>query len=150
MTFYRRVNPTWIACWATLFLAACVAEGERPLQLHDAWVRAMPPGSGMTAAYGVFENHGLEPLVITQFASDRFEDVSLHQTVVENGLSRMEPVPELVVLPGGKAVLAPGGLHLMLVKPLGNPPRPGERVGVILVTSDGVRLEWAFQVRNPR
>ena len=40
----------------------------------------------------------------------------MHQSMVMNGMAMMHAVPEGVAVPAkGKAVLAPGGYHLMLI-----------------------------------
>ena len=101
-----------------LLLAACsrpVAENQ--LLFEDAWVRAMPPGSMMTAGFGRLVNTSREDLEIIAYTSPQFSDVSLHQTVMENGLSRMDEVPALAIPAGSEIELAPGGYHLMLMRP---------------------------------
>jgi copper(I)-binding protein len=93
------------------------AQPDRVLSLHGAWVRVMPPGMKMTAAYGEITNTGSATIEISTFDSDSYADVSLHKTILENGLSKMVPVPVLSLDPGGSEILEPGGLHLMLLQP---------------------------------
>ena len=103
---------------ASLFLAACSPPAaEQTLKFEDAWVRATPPGAMMTAGFGRLVNHTDLKLEITAFTSPNYGDVSLHQTVIENGVSRMKEVPGLSIPPGGEVELAPGGYHLMLMMP---------------------------------
>ena len=77
----------------------------------------MPPGSMMTAGFGRLINIGDKDLEIIAYASPQFNDVSLHQTIVEAGLSRMKAVPVLMVPAGSEFELAPGGFHLMFMRP---------------------------------
>ena len=101
---------------ASLFLAACSPPAaEQTLKFEDAWVRATPPGAMMTAGFGRLVNHTDLKLEITAFTSPNYGDVSLHQTVIENGVSRMKEVPGLSILPGDEVELTPGGYHLMLM-----------------------------------
>ena len=86
------------------------------LSLDNGWVRGMPPGTNMTAAYGRFINSGADTIEITSFESDSFASVSLHQTMVEDGTSRMKELMHWSIEPGAAAVLEPGGLHLMLMQ----------------------------------
>ena len=103
---------------ASLFLAACSPPAaEQTLKFEDAWVRATPPGAMMTAGFGRLVNHTDLKLEITAFTSPNYGDVSLHQTVIENGVSRMKEVPGLSIPPGDEVELAPGGYHLMLMMP---------------------------------
>jgi copper(I)-binding protein len=103
---------------AGLLLAACSGPvTETPLLLQDAWVRAMPPGSMMTAGFGRLVNISGGELEVTGYTSPHFDDVSLHQSVLEDGVSRMNEVPALKIPTGANIELAPGGYHLMFMKP---------------------------------
>ncbi len=103
---------------AGLFLAACTADSkQQKLKFEDAWVRSTPPGAMMTAGFGRLVNHTEELLVITAYSSPAYGEVSLHQTVIENDVSQMREVHALTIPPGEAVELAPGGYHLMLMKP---------------------------------
>lgn len=104
-----------------LLVTACTHPGsENPLLFEGAWVRAMPPGSMMTAGFGRMVNNGDVPIQISAISSPQFGDVSLHRTVLEEGVSRMKEVHDLGIAPGSELELAPGGYHLMLMKPTGD------------------------------
>ena len=104
---------------AGLLLAACSRpQAENPLVFQEAWVRAMPPGSMMTAGFGRLVNITGAELEITGYTSPQFDDVSLHHTALEDGVSRMNEVPALNIPAGAEIELAPGGYHLMLMKPV--------------------------------
>lgn len=108
--------PTLFA--ALWLLCACLSAGEQGgLLFSDAWVRAMPPGSMMTAGFGRLVNDGDSDMLITGWSSEQFGNVSLHQTVDTDGVSRMQSVPELKLAAGAELGLEPGGYHLMLMKP---------------------------------
>lgn len=77
----------------------------------------MPPGSMMTAGFGRLVNNGDQELEIIAYASPQFNDVSLHQTIVVDGLSRMKAVPVLKIPAGSDFEPAPGGFHLMFMSP---------------------------------
>jgi copper(I)-binding protein len=108
------------------FLAACLlllpscsdpASNEPVLVFEDAWVRVMPPGSMMTAGFGQLVNRGHSEIHLSAYSSPQFADVSLHQSLTENGVSRMQAVGDLSLSAGEKLELAPGGYHLMLMRP---------------------------------
>jgi copper(I)-binding protein len=45
--------------------------------------------------------------------------VQIHETIIEDGIARMRPLPQLDVPPGGNVKLERGGKHLMLMRPTG-------------------------------
>lgn len=131
-----------------LALAACQpADEPEGLVLEAGWVRAMPPGKGMTAAYGALTNWQSDTVIVRSFASDQFADVSLHRTIVEDGISRMRAVESLSLEPGQTVLLEPGGLHLMLMGPSGS-FSPGDRVSLGFITADGARFDFAVPVEQ--
>jgi copper(I)-binding protein len=129
--------------FASMILVSACAGKSGALELQGAWVRAAPPGAGMTAAYGTFRNRGRDPIEITGFSSPRFEDVSLHETIQVDGRSRMQSVSSLLIGPGESASLEPGAKHLMLMG-VAEPPRAGEIVVITVQTADG--RSFSFEV----
>ncbi len=88
------------------------------LEVHAAWVREPPPGSPGTAAFMQLHNAGTSPLTLTQWHSPQFGMTMLHATEVIDGEARMRAPAPLSLPPGTDVTLAPGGLHLMLMKPV--------------------------------
>jgi len=123
------IVPIWI--WAQ-----SASAGDQDLVFVDAWIRAVPPGMGMTAGFGTIRNTGAGDIEITAFSSREFGDVSLHRTEVSDGVSRMREVPSLQVPAASAVELAPGGYHLMLMKPLEG-LREGQPVTVEMRSADG-------------
>ena len=117
------------------------------LELVDSWVRAMPPGRPMTAAYLILRNDGDQTVTVTGVSSPVGE-ASLHATRVVDGRSRMESVAELPVAPGQDVQLAPGGLHIMLMG-MAQTPREGEMVPLCLITDRGEYCGDATVRRGP-
>ena len=83
-----------------LALASAPAGACPGLEAKDAWIREAPPGVAMLAGYALLRNTGKQALTIDRASSKAFGDVSLHRTTIENGVSRMAPVPALT-LPAG-------------------------------------------------
>lgn len=132
----------------TVLLAGCEPDPTAPiLSLEDGWVRAVPPGMKMTAAYGRFTNHGMDTIEIISFSSDSFTDVGLHQTTMENGVSKMEQVSDWSLSPGTRTVLKPGGLHLMLMDPT-REIRPGDSIGLTLIAANGEQYRFSLPVET--
>lgn len=125
---------------------ACTpTNAQDQLRFESAWVRAMPPGSMMTAGFGRLINEGKSDLVIKSWTSDEFADVSLHRTVEEEGVSRMKSVPELNLAAGAELVLEPGGYHLMLMKPV---DRESELVGIRIEAENGKQFEFQLPIER--
>ncbi len=98
-------------------LLSCNATTESgELEWRDGWVRAMPPRSAMTAAYGELRNRSSVTLELTAFDSSAFAAASLHQSMVEDGVSRMREQTHVQIAPGEVLTLEPGGMHLMLMR----------------------------------
>jgi copper(I)-binding protein len=98
---------------AALLAAACAQEGP-PLSAETIVVTRPLPGSGMSAGYLTLNNRSAEDIVVTRVASPEFASVAMHETVLEDGVSRMRPLASLVVPARGAVRLEPGGKHLML------------------------------------
>ncbi|WP_295571126.1 copper chaperone PCu(A)C [Stenotrophomonas maltophilia] len=85
--------------------------------VEQGWARLPPnPAMPMTAGYGVIRNGCDKAVVITGASSAMFGDVSLHETAIVDGVSRMRAIERLPLAPGARAELRPGGLHLMLMQ----------------------------------
>jgi copper(I)-binding protein len=74
----------------------------------------------MSAGYLTLSNNTAQTITIDRVASPEFESVAMHESVLENGISRMLPL-DTVAIPGGESVqFRPGGKHLMLMRPTGD------------------------------
>ena len=98
-------------------LAACTNEAQAPLVATDFVVMETMPGMKMTAAYMTLTNNGADDIRITRVTSPQFAAVEIHETIVDDNVSKMREVPELVVPASGAVTLQPGGMHLMLMRP---------------------------------
>ena len=111
------------------------APGET-IRLEAPWIRRAlaDSGSGVskTAAYVTIVNRGAAPDALLSATADAAKSVELHETRNMSGMMMMEPVPKIVVPPGARVELKPGGYHLMLIgltRALG----PGQTVTLTLV-----------------
>lgn len=115
--------------------------------IEKPWVRAAPPGAASLAGYLVLRNPCRTAVEVTGVESRDFGMPMIHRTEVVDGVSRMRPAGKLVVPPGGELRFEPGGLHLMLMKPL-RPLAEGDQANVRLVLADGRRLFVLYPVRR--
>ncbi|KAF1696101.1 copper chaperone PCu(A)C [Pseudoxanthomonas koreensis] len=121
-------------------VAPPAAKAAACLSVEDGWIRLPPAPRPMLAGFGRIANRCSEVQVVVAARSARFGEVSLHETRVVDGVSRMRELERLVVAPAGEALLQPGGLHLMLMQPdaaLAN----GERVPLVLVLEGGHEVD---------
>ena len=103
-----------------LLLQAC-GNTAPPLVASDVVVTEPLPGRGMSAAYLSLTNSTDADITITRVVSPEFARVEIHESSLEQGVSRMRQLPELVVPADSTITLAQGGKHLMLMRPKGEP-----------------------------
>ncbi|MEP6833338.1 MAG: copper chaperone PCu(A)C [Gemmatimonas sp.] len=79
----------------------------------DAWARpALKGGTG--GAYMTITNQSGRTIRIVGATSTNATTTELHASSVHDGMAHMAPVPTLVITPGARVTLKPGGLHFML------------------------------------
>ncbi len=100
-----------------LALTACSSEPTPPLAVSDVELTKPMPGMSMSAGYLVLRNASSEATTITHVSSPQYGSVEMHETRIEDGVSRMRKLPEVVVEPGSNVVFERGGKHLMLMRP---------------------------------
>lgn len=110
--------------------AGCLPTIER------GWVR-LAPGMPMGAGFARIRNTCGGAVEIVGASSPDFGDVSLHETRLTDGVSRMRAVAALPLAPGASVELRPGGLHVMLMQP---------RRAIVA----GARVRLEFHLRDGR
>lgn len=111
-----------------------------PLTVSDAWVKASD--EGMTGAFGVVQNPSDHEIVVTSAASPSAGMMEIHEVVVKDGASVMQPKAGGLAVPaGGSATLAPGQDHLMLMK-LPAPIEAGDSVEITITCSSGGTVQF--------
>jgi copper(I)-binding protein len=124
----RRIT---LALFVSLLLAmpaAVLAQGEQlhgrdqgdaasftlgDLVIERTWARESVTPTG--AAYLTVRNQGDADDRLIGISTDVAERAELHSSVMQDGVMRMRPVEAVEVPAHGEAVLAPGGLHVMLI-----------------------------------
>ncbi|MFC3078678.1 copper chaperone PCu(A)C [Phenylobacterium terrae] len=127
------------AAIAALTAAPALAHMPGGLEVVQAWSR--PAAAGMTGAgYMTVRNHGKAAQTLVKVESPVAKKVEMHRTVTAGGVSRMQPVGQLVIPAGGEAKFAPGGQHLMLIG-LTRPLKAGQHVPATLTFASGVKVK---------
>lgn len=106
------------------------------LEFSNAWIKNLPPPVPVRAGYLTIHNPLMQSVAIVAIRSEGFASVEIHQTLMQDGMMRMEQVENLTIEAGQTLQLAPGGLHLMLMQPL-QPTRPGEIHRITIEFNDG-------------
>lgn len=88
---------------------------ETSVMVHNAWVRAVPPTSKMSAAYMVLENVSADDDHLVSAESDVAENVELHNVRKKDGMMEMYQVKSIGVPTNGSRELKPGSYHVMLI-----------------------------------
>lgn len=96
-------------------LAGCGGESGPPVVISDVRIFAPLPGSAAGVAYLTVTNNGAETISIVNTSSPQFDRVEMHETVLEDGVSRMHRLESVVVPTGESVSFAAGGKHLMLM-----------------------------------
>ncbi len=124
---------------------AAVAE----VTVSDAWIREAPPSARTMAGYMVLHNDGARPRALVGAKADGFARAMVHQTLEQDGIAKMVHRMRVDIAAHGRVEFAPGGYHLMLMKPARRLVA-GDHVPVTLRFADGGELALDFEVRRIR
>jgi copper(I)-binding protein len=84
------------------------------LVISGAFSRATLPNAPVAGGYFTITNKGSVDDTLTSASSPAAGSVQLHAMAMQNGVMKMQELPEGVAVPAGKTVsLTPDGLHLM-------------------------------------
>jgi periplasmic copper chaperone A len=111
------------------------------------FARATPPGATSGGGYMAIQNSAAEDdrLIAVEPAADVAKRVTLHQTMLDGGVSKMLPLDGIDLPAGQQIVIGEGGTHLMfedLTAPFGE----GELLGATLIFEHAGEIEITFEV----
>lgn len=136
MSSLRSALPRALSLFALLLATPGLAHEYEAgaIAIGHPWSRATPPGARTGAGYLTLTNNGAAADRLVSASSPAAPNVEIHSMSVNaDGVMIMRAVPDgISVAPGARVVLAPGGLHLMLIG-LAAPFREGGKVPVTLV-----------------
>ena len=87
------------------------------VMIMSPWVRAAPPTARVMAGYVMLHNQSDHPQTLTGVSSPMFERIEIHESYVEDGISKMRQLPQLEIAANAMVTFAPNGMHLMLIGP---------------------------------
>jgi len=151
----RRRGPARQATFGTVLALAAIAAplwsgpaaaAEAGLALSDSYIRTIIP-MRPAAGYFTLTNNGATAVSLVGASSPGCGSVMLHESKTVNGVDTMVPVKSVDVPAHGSVSFAPGGYHLMCMKPAAT-LKPGTKVPVTLTFKDGGTLTGTFPVRG--
>jgi copper(I)-binding protein len=142
-------TPSIIALLFALAAAPASVQAQEAgtLEFADAWIREAPPASPVMAGYVSIANGSPREVLIDAAESKEFGGAEIHEMREINGVMRMRPIPQLRIEPDQTVKLEPGGLHLMLFRPV-REFKAGDRIAIEFVFADGRRRSVDFEVRS--
>ncbi|MCZ4353682.1 copper chaperone PCu(A)C [Roseovarius aestuarii] len=98
-------------------LPAASVAGSEDIVVENAWARASIGTNRPGAAYMTLRNTGTDPVTLVGLETPLAMMPEIHETTTDaNGTSSMAPAGEITIPPGENVSLAPGGLHVMLMR----------------------------------
>jgi len=117
------------------------------LKVENAYLRAMPPGQEMAAAYMTLVNNTDEDIIILRMGSDIVGRIEIHSSTERNGMIGMRKLQQIKVPAFGRLNLEPGSSHLMLME-IGKQLGPGDEIRVTLNTANGGSQDFVLPVKR--
>ena len=118
------------------------------LHIESPWARASIGPAKAGAAYVTVVNHGSEADRLLAVETDVARRSELHTHLMEDGVMKMRPVEAIEVDPGAPTVMAPGGLHVMLMG-LKEPLKQGSQFPLRLIFERAGAVEIMVEVLEP-
>lgn len=138
---------TLVAICMTAFFSAAAAQ-DKGIEIERAHARIIP-ANRMGAVYLTIVNGTKETDRLVSASTPMAGTAELHTTTTDNGVMKMRPVENgIVVKPGESAELKPGGLHIMLMN-LKSTPKPGESFPLTLTFQKAGAVATTVTVDKP-
>ncbi len=132
---------------SVLMVSAVVAVGAAqadPIEVTSPVLRTTIGDSRVTSAYVVLRNKGAAQDRLLGVQTDIAKMAGIHSMTQKDGVMSMAPVEGgLELAPGAKVVLAPMGLHIMLMG-LAEPVVSGQKVPMILIFEKAGEMPVTF------
>ena len=129
------VGCRWCAAGVLMGLSFSSLADE-VLHWRDAWVRSLPPGAAVAAAYGSLMNHGSETVTIVNVTSKTGTEAQMHDVIADGDQRKMVRLNSVDIAPGESLVFEPGGRHIMLLG-ITDAPEEGGDVALCAVSAMG-------------
>lgn len=126
-----------------LYCSACQGpsgDAQAP-EVIEAYIPMPPPGAHMAAGYFRLKNRSVQTLRLHGVSSSALGSVAMHETRMDQGVSKMRALEGVEFPPGSELVFEPGGRHLM-ISGLPEVAAPdGIPITLAFVRTDGTSLQ---------
>jgi copper(I)-binding protein len=135
--------PTLLLIASTLLFlstppALAQTTAAQAIQVGKSFVRAVPPGQKVSAAFMAIENTSTQTHRLISAESKAAQVVELHTHTHVDGMMKMRKIDAIELPAGQTTLLQPGGLHVMLIG-LNTDLTVGQVVSVTLNFEDASR-----------
>lgn len=138
-----------LGLWASTAIADVKKGGPWKIEgilIEQAWARVIAGGSNTGSVYLTIHNTSLTDDLLLAVDSPAARATSVHQTVVEDDIAKMKPMPFGVdVKSGSEVIMKPGSMHIML-SGLTGALQPGDQLPVTMVFREAGKLEFDVPV----
>ncbi len=118
------------------------------VNVEGAYVRELPPGVRVTAAFLTLHNNGGSARTLVGVSSSLAERAEIHSHNLKGGKMMMRPVSQVVVAAHSEFEFKPGGYHIMLFG-LKRELKVGDTLPLVLRFAGGGALSLVAQVVSP-
>ena len=137
MTLSPKLPSAFRWCAAGMLMGLSFSSlADNMLHWQDAWVRSLPPGTAVTAAYGSLMNHGSDAVTIVNVTSTTGTEAQMHDVIADGDQRKMVRLNAVDIAPGESLVFEPGGRHIMLLG-ITDAPEEGGDVALCAVSAMG-------------
>jgi hypothetical protein len=123
------------------------AMAQAQVEVSDAYVRGLPPGQQVTAAFLHLLNRGSQAVALESVVSNVASRVEIHTHIERDGMMRMQKLDRITLPVGELFSFRPGGYHLMLFG-LKQTLHAEDKVELTLRFSSGQQLSLSVPVRS--
>lgn len=137
----KKIFISFIAITTMMFSAIGIADqhgdkamhmqGGNGIEIHNPWVRAVPPASKTSAAYMVIKNKNNQDDLLISAEASISKVVELHNVRMKGNMKEMYQVENIAIPANGSTVLKRGSFHVMFID-LVQPLQVGDMVEITL------------------
>lgn len=136
MTLHSKAARVAAAMAFTLGLGVGASAEAGDIVIRQAWSPTVASMARTRAIYMAIENRGEAARRLVGAKVEGYAMAHLHLSAIVDGVTTMSRVDALDLPPGGAVVFAPGGLHVMAMKPM-EAPEAGAALEVSISFENG-------------
>ncbi len=130
-----------------VLIISSLSHAQPDIKIENAWIRAVPPVSKMTAVYMDIINKGSETDELIGANMDICKEVEIHTVFYEEDMMKMRKVDKVEIKGGDTVRLKPGGFHIMCIG-IKKHPAEGEVLPVELKFKKSGTIKVNAEVRK--